>query len=279
MPSSQPFMPAPTITGSSRPAALPAKQRIRQAFDQAATTYDNAADVQREVCDRLAASLIQSGVDLEPGAILDAGGGTGYGARWLEERWPQASLALIDFAPGMLAAARVRNIKASLICADIEALPVAEHRFDLYWSSLAWQWNDPRRCLAEARRVLKPGGVLAVATLGTDNFPELRHAFAGADDYHHVLAIPPPERLLADCRATGWNVRVWERQPVRRHYPDVRSVLRSVKAVGAREVERRRPTPLSRGAWQGISARYEQLREAAGLPLSYDGVWLIATRP
>jgi malonyl-CoA O-methyltransferase len=36
---------------------------------------------------------------------------------------------------------------------------------------------------------------------------------------------------------------------------------------------------LSRGAWQKINARYEQLREAAGLPLSYDGVWLIATRP
>ena len=61
--------------------------------------------------------------------------------------------------------------------------------------------------------------------------------------------------------------------------PDARSALRSVKAVGAREVEQRRPTPLSRGAWQAINDRYEQLREAAGLPLTYDGVWLIATRP
>ena len=36
--------------------------------------------------------------------------------------------------------------------------------------------------------------------------------------------------------------------------------------------------PLSRSAWQTISARYETLREAGGLPLSYDAVWLIATR-
>jgi len=266
------------ITGTNPPAVSLAKQRIRQAFDQAAPTYDAAADVQREVSDRLAAYLVRTGIDLDPDAILDAGCGTGHGARWLEECWPQARLALIDFAPGMLAAARARCVGVELICADIEALPVPEHRFDLYWSSLAWQWNDSRRCLAEAGRVLRPGGVLAVTTLGADNFPELRQAFAEIDDYKHVLAIPSPERLLVDCRAAGWQVRIWERRPVRRHYPDLRTLLRSVKAVGAREVEQRRPAPFSRSAWQAIIARYEQLREPAGLPLTYDVVWLIATK-
>jgi malonyl-CoA O-methyltransferase len=260
------------------PPALPAKQRIRQAFDQAATDYDAAADVQREVSDRLAMHLAQTDLDLEPDSIVDAGCGTGYSARWLARRWPRVRLTLLDFAPAMLAVARVRYPSTMAICADIEALPFEDGCFTGYWSSLAWQWNDPRRCLAEAARVLEPGGFLAVATLGADNFPELRHAFAEADDYSHVLTIPAPELLLADCRATGWTVRVWERRLVRRHYPDARSALRSVKAVGAREVERRRPTPLSRGAWQGINARYEQLREAAGLPLSYDGVWLIASK-
>jgi len=133
-------------------AAAPAKQRIRQAFDHAAPTYDAAADVQREVCDRLGTHLTESGIDLAPAAILDAGCGTGYGVRWLAQRWPQARLVLMDFAPGMLAAARARCAGAELICADIEALPVLERGFDLYWSSLAWQWNDPWRCLAEARR-------------------------------------------------------------------------------------------------------------------------------
>lgn len=59
--SSPPSMTAP-ITAFSPPAALPAKQRIRQAFDQAATGYDAAADVQREVSDRLAAHLLQAGL-------------------------------------------------------------------------------------------------------------------------------------------------------------------------------------------------------------------------
>lgn len=257
--------------------ARPAKNRVRYAFDQAAATYDAAADVQREVCDRLGAYLMQCGVPLEPTAILDAGCGTGYGARWLEQRWPQARLTLLDFAPAMLAAARPRCPAAELICADIEALPVLPQSFDLYWSSLAWQWNDPGRCLVEAERVLKPGGILAVTTLGTANFPELRQAFSEIDGYSHTLTIPSSERLLTACQAAGWQVHVWQQQSVCRYYPDARTVLRSVKEVGAHEVERRRPTLLSRAAWQAITARYERLRQPAGLPLTYDAVWLIAT--
>ena len=257
---------------------LPAKQRIRQAFDQAATTYDEAADVQREVSDRLADCFEQIGGDFEPATILDAGCGTGYGVQWLEQRWPSAALSLVDFAPAMLLASRPRSPQARRVCADIEALPFAEGQFDLYWSSLAWQWNNPERCLIEAGRVLKPDGMLAVATLGTDNFPELRHAFNEVDDYSHVLAIPDPARLLAGCYIGHWQVRLWQRQPVRRYYPDLRALLRRVKAVGAREVEQRRPAPLSRTAWQAITTRYERLREDQGLPLTYDGVWLIADR-
>lgn len=263
----------------SHSPVLPAKKRIRQAFDQAAITYDAAADVQREVCDRLAEYFAQADLDLEPKAVLEAGCGTGYGVRWLKQRWPWAELALIDFAPGMLMASRGHYSDSMHICADIEALPFPSQQFDLYWSSLAWQWNDPSRCLAEAGRVLRPGGMLAVATLGTDNFPELRHAFAEIDDYSHVLAMPTPERLLANCRSGGWVMKVWQRQAVRRYYSDLHTLLRRVKAVGAREVEQRRPAPFGRAAWQAVTARYEQLREPEGLPLTYDVVWLIAQGP
>ncbi|MFZ1325683.1 MAG: methyltransferase domain-containing protein [Candidatus Contendobacter sp.] len=267
-------------SSASSAIALPNKERIRQSFDQAASSYDAAADVQREMADHLAVLLSQIETAQEPAAILDAGCGTGYSAGGLARRWPGAALTLVDFAPSMLRIARHRQPDMTVVCADLEALPFHERAFGGYWSSLAWQWNDTRHCLAEAGRILQPGGWLAVSTLGADNFPELRHAFADADRYEHVLTPPPPEQLLADCQAAGWTVRVWEQRTVRRYYPEARCALRGIKAVGAREIiGQRRPTPFSRSLWQGITARYEQLREAAGLPLSYDGVWLIATRP
>ncbi len=273
---------APQATAANSTIRLPPKQRIRRAFDQAATSYDDAADVQRQICDQLARYFEQAPLELDARSILDAGCGTGYGTYWLTQRWPQARLMLIDFAPAMLAKAysclHHSSADVSLVCADIESLPITDHCFDLYWSSLAWQWNDPGSCLEEAGRVLKPDGVLAVATLGTNNFPELRHAFADIDEYSHVLSIASPEQLWETCQANGWTVRIWQRHIVRRYYPDLRTLLHRVKAVGAREVKERRPAPFSRTVWQAVNARYEQLRETEGLPLSYDAIWLIATR-
>ena len=75
------------------------KQRVRASFDRAATTYDDAAIVQRRACDRLLGSL---NPETPPGRILDAGCGTGFGARILRQRWPQAHITGVDFAPTMI---------------------------------------------------------------------------------------------------------------------------------------------------------------------------------
>ena len=141
------------LTMLSSSPNLPAKQRIRQAFDQAATTYDEAADVQREVCDRLADYFEQVALSFKPDAILDAGCGTGYGIHWLEQRWPLAELNLVDFAPGMLLASRTRSPQALRVCADIEALPFADHSFDLIVSQYGIEYSDLARSAAEVAQI------------------------------------------------------------------------------------------------------------------------------
>ena len=64
------------------------KQRVRESFDRAATTYDAAAVVQRRICQRLLDELDPALP--APASVLDAGCGTGYGARLLRQRWPAA---------------------------------------------------------------------------------------------------------------------------------------------------------------------------------------------
>jgi malonyl-CoA O-methyltransferase len=81
-----------------------AKQRVRESFDRAAETYDRAADMQREVCRRLLDAFSER--IGEPADILDAGCGTGCGARLLRTRWPRARIFGADFAPSMLTRAR-----------------------------------------------------------------------------------------------------------------------------------------------------------------------------
>ena len=196
------------------------KQRVQQAFDRAAPTYDGAAVLQRRVCDRLLAECDWE--DVPPKAILDAGCGTGYGACILRHRWPQARLTGVDFAPAMLEQADAVLDEGQV--ADIERLPFAAGSFDLWWSSLSIQWCDARTVLDEAARVLRPGGQLAVSTLCPETFAELRTAFSGVDGHRHTLAFNTPEIIAQAMKACGMNdIRlIRERHAV--YYPDLKTL-------------------------------------------------------
>lgn len=254
------------------------KQRVRESFDRAATTYDGAALVQRRVCERLFATLSAalSGHDSAARALLDAGCGTGYGARLLRARWPQARVTGVDFAPSMLALARR---SADCCAADIEHLPFADASFDLWWSSLAIQWCDAAQVFGEAARVVKPGGRIAVSTLGPATFDELRQAFTGIDPHRHTLTFCAPEAIGAALARAGFVDIDLRRETHTVHYPDLKTLLRAVKAIGAQNVgSGGRSGMMGRDAWQQLEAAYERHRQSAGLPASYDVILAYAKK-
>ena len=67
---------------------------------------------------------------------------------------------MLDFAPGML---RRVGTHCCRLAGDLEHLPLAAASIDLYWSSLAVQWCDLRRALAEAREESPAGDGAAAA--------------------------------------------------------------------------------------------------------------------
>lgn len=252
------------------------RQAVRRSFDRAAPRYDTAAALQRQVCELLLAALPDPG----PATILDAGCGTGHALGLLGRRWPGAHIVAADFAPGML---RVAGRRHPLVCADIEALPFAPAGFDLYWSSLTFQWCDPFRAASEAARVLAPGGMLAVSSLAPGTLKELDAAFSGIDDHRHVLEFAPAEALADACAAAGLiDIRV-ERRPLKLHYPDLATLLRALKALGAHQLgqdgARRRPGLMGRRTWQTVEARYEAHRDNAGLPATFEVILCLANKP
>ena len=244
----------------------PIKQRVRESFDRAAVTYDGAAVLQRRVCDRLLDGLSLTG---RPQRILDAGCGTGYGSRCLRQRWPDTHITGVDFAPAMLELARHETDTCQV--ADIETLPFTPQQFDLWWSSLSIQWCDPATVFAEAARVLMPGGTLAVSTLGPETFHELRSAFSGIDEHRHTLAFDTPETVARALEHAGFEHLTVRRESHAIYYPDLKTLLRAVKAIGAHNVgEGGRSGMMGRAAWQQVEAAYERFRTAEGLPASYD---------
>ena len=249
----------------------PSRARIRNSFERAAPTYDAAAVVQRRVCARLAAGLPAA---IAARRILDAGCGTGFALPLLRQRFPQARAIALDFAPGML-----NRIAwpCERVAGDVEHLPLALASVDLYWSSLAVQWCDAARALAEARRVLAEGGVLALATLAPATFHELRTAFAGIDAHRHTLAFHTADEIRGLASRAGFVAIDVEKYREIAHYADFRSLLRAVKAIGANQLGAgRRTALLSRDAFARAEGAIENLREPAGLPLTYEVITLHA---
>lgn len=102
---------------------------------------------------------------LDPDAIVgDLGCGTGHLTSLLAPH--VARVVAIDGSSEMLSAARARVADAGnveLHLADLEQLPLSDAALDLATFSLALHYvPDPARAVAEAWRVLRPGGRLVV---------------------------------------------------------------------------------------------------------------------
>jgi malonyl-CoA O-methyltransferase len=252
----------------------PTKARVRQSFERAAPTYDSAAFVQRQICDELASRLGAS-----PPAIarlLDAGCGTGYALPLLQSRFPVARIVALDLSCAMLGRVAAPCCR---LAGDLEHLPLVDASINLYWSSLAVQWCDLAKALTEARRVLRPDGQLALASLGPATFHELRTAFAGVDDHQHTLNFHTPEEIAQIATATGLVAVNVQKSTEIAHYPDFKTLLRAVKAIGANQLgSGRRTSLMSRTDFQRAETAIEALRIAAGLPLTYDVTYLIARK-
>lgn len=264
------------------------KRQIRQSFGRAAATYDQAAVLQREVCGRALERLDL--VRLNPGLILDAGCGTGFAAPALSRRFPDATVLGLDLALPMLQAARLRiprwrtwtgRTRQQFVCGDNERLPLRAGVAGMLWSNLAYQWaNDLPRVLGECLRVLEPGGLLSFTTFGPDTLKELRQAFAGRDGNVHVNRFVDMHDIGDMLVRAGFADPVMDMEQIVLTYPDVESLMRELKAIGAHNVAAGRSRGLTgRGALDQLRRRYEPLRRDGRLPATFEVVYGHAWKP
>lgn len=169
----------------------------------------------------------------------------------------------------------------SLLCADAQALPLADASVDLVHSSLCLQWcDDPGLALAEFARVLRPGGVLLFATFGPDTLKELRAAFAAVDGAPHVSRFVDMHDIGDGLLATGFRDPVLERDDFTLTYADARTLMRELHAIGAGNADAKRARALTGKAhFARVVAAYETFRIDGVLPATYEVVYAQALAP
>jgi malonyl-CoA O-methyltransferase len=267
-------------------------EAVRRGFARAAATYDAGAALQREIGTRMAERLDY--VKLSPTAILDAGCGTGEAIGDLNVRYPAARVVAFDIALPMVTAARSRvragrgafrrllrpfasrgAIEPAFVCADINRLPFVGVAYDLVWSNLALQWvNDLPRAFAEFRRVLKVGGLLSFTTFGPDTLRELRNAFAGIDGRTHTNRFVDMHDIGDMLVHAGFADPVMDMEYVTLTYDSPKALLAELKAIGATNRTRGRPTGLmGRARFARVLARLEALRRDGRIPATFEVVY------
>lgn len=262
------------------------KRQVRSAFDRAAPVYDQHAVLQREVRERLLDRL--QWIRLAPERIVDLGSGPGLSFRALAKRYSKAQVINLDLSWAMArrAAQQRRWLRRPWsLCADIEALPLADATIDLALSAAALQWvNDLDRTFAEVRRVLAGGGLWLFATFGPDTLHELRAAFASVSG---EKAAPRINRFFdlhdigdALLRA-GFADPVMDQEHLTLTYADFPSLLRDLRGVGVRNALAGRERGLfGPRRLQAVADAYRaEFVEAGRLPATWEIVYGHAWAP
>lgn len=268
-------------------------RQVRRAFSRSAASYAAAAQLQHQVEARLLESLDYLDDPAlkraPPQRVLDLGCGTGSAAMAIQKRWPKAQVLAMDIALPMLQQARHESSRwnpfvrtPQVVCADARALPLADGSVDVLFSSLCLQWiDDLDAVLVGFRRVLKPGGLLLVSTFGPETLWELRDAFAQADDRPHVSPFGDIAGFGDALVRASFHQPVIERDVDMTHYPDLPSLMRELRAIGATNaLYARRQTLTGRARFSAASNAYASLRGDDGmLPATWEIISAMAWAP
>lgn len=257
--------------------------RVGASFDRAASQYDAAAFLQKEVGERLLERLdLMANV---PARILDVGCGTGRPTRELQKRYPKAEIIGVDLAPAMLKMAAKKQPwlgrGARFVCAEASQLPLADASCDLVYASLLLQWcEDLDETLLEWRRLLKPHRLLLFSTLGPDTLKELRVAWGAVDGFNHVNRFLDMHDVGDALIRAGFVEPVMDVEHLTLTYADATGLMRDLKTIGAHNVTAgRRRGLMGRGKLKAFAAAYEQFRHEGRLPASYEVVYGTAWAP
>ena len=159
-----------------------------QAFASEYIRFIDEGDPSRTML--LDAVMLEECGNLHGKVVLDVGAGEGRFSRMLAQRGARTT-ALDLFWP-MVRAARQRSAgEAAIVRSPATALPIASSTVDTVVSYIVWvDVPDFRTAIAEATRVLKPGGHLVAANLsfitastGWERSPDGHRLFRPVDQY------------------------------------------------------------------------------------------------
>ena len=205
--------------------------RVRGVFGSVASKYDVMNDAMSLGIHRLWKDAMMDWLAPRPGQrLLDVAGGTGDISFRFLRRAGHGHATVLDLTEPMLVEGRKRADAADLadsldwVVGDAMALPFEANTFDVYTISFGIRnVTRPEEALAEAYRVLKPGGRLMVLEFSQIPNELMQKAY----DLYSFNIIPRMGQAIAGDRAS-YQYLV---ESIRR-FPDQETFLGMVRSAG-----------------------------------------------
>ncbi|MFK7862239.1 MAG: methyltransferase domain-containing protein [Granulosicoccus sp.] len=225
---------------------------VRRQFLKSLATFDAHAAVFEAVSDRLLGRLEL--LAIKPLRVLDLGCRTGYQLEALAQRYPEATIFGADPAPGEppgLPRSWPRWLRRSSpsqpvrVACDPHELPFASGSFDLVVSNLLLPWcHAPHRVFEEVARILAQDGAFMFTSAGPDTLMEYRRSWASIDSHLHGFGLIDMHDVGDTMMASGFAAPVLDRDNIVVDYPDIASVQKELRSLGAANIAVGRRTGL-----------------------------------
>lgn len=253
------------------------KHITRMHFERAASSYDGAAVLQREIAKRMGERLDY--IKQQPNRVLDAGSGTGYITKDLLKRYPKAEVIAVDIAHNMTCKTMEQGSwlrKPKAVCADAERLPLKEDSIDFVISSLMLQWsNDLNKVFTGFHHVLAPNGLLLFSTFGPETLTEIRQSWTEVDNKPHTNNFADMHEIGDALLQAGFQDPVTDMEMITMTYANVRQLMRDIKQIGASNTDSNRSKGLmGKAKIKAFENAYEQFKTPEGwYPASWEIIY------
>lgn len=204
---------------------------VRDLFSDVSSKYDVMNDVMSGGIHRLWKEAMMDWLAPRPGQrLLDVAGGTGDVSFKFLKRAGHGHATVCDLTEGMLVAGRKRAEAAKLadsldwVVGDAMDLPFPDASFDVYTISFGIRnVTRPQDALAEAYRVLRPGGRLMVLEFSQLPNPMMQKLY----DLYSFNVIPRMGQMIANDR-DSYQYLV---ESIR-NFPDQETFLEMIRTAG-----------------------------------------------